>query len=236
LNYLGDKGFLKDLASHRRILQEKISPKVPWKWDETASKAVQKCKGICKELPRLYLAKACDLLILNTDASKETWGAVLQVVPNAYEEFKNLRQKPKNSEVQSRTANISGEFQIDPKISEVKSFLINAVKHNGLRLSKWVSGTFSKAQMNYTVHEKETLALINALKKFKIDLLPVTFIFQTDSTYTKDFVKYKVQNQYNQGRLLRWSLEAQQFNFVALHIQGKDNSLADTLTREWKRS
>lgn len=46
----------------------------------------------------------------------------------------------------------------------------------------------SKPRKNYTVHEKETLAFINALEKFRIDLQPVKFIYQTDSLYTKDGV------------------------------------------------
>lgn len=99
--------------------------------------------------------------------------------------------------------------------------------------SKWTSGTFKSAEVKYTVHEKETLA-IKALEKFRIDFLPVKFIYQTDCSYTRDFVKYKLKEGYNKGRLLQWSHKAQEFDFIAVHIKGEHNYLANTLTREWK--
>ncbi|GKD38932.1 reverse transcriptase [Tanacetum coccineum] len=39
------------------------------------------------------------------------------------------------------------------------------------KLCKYISGTFSQAEKNYSTHEKETLACLRTLKKWKIDLL-----------------------------------------------------------------
>lgn len=249
LTYIGEKGFIKNLAKERELLQKMISEKVPWKWTTECTQAVQMMKDECKQLPKLYLAKTSDLLILNTDASQDTWGAILQAIPNAYEEFnkfitnnkpsdvKTFLQRYKGLDAKSTKANSDKPSDVKTLLQRHKGLDAKSIKANSdnLRLSKWSSGTFKQAEKNYTVHEKEVLAFIKALEKFRLDLQPVKFIFQTDSLYTKDFVKYKIKEGYNKGRLLRWSLKAQQFDFVSIHIEGKNNYLADTLTREWSQ-
>nr|WPF45145.1 replicase [Hibiscus soymovirus] len=242
LTYIGEKGFIKDLARDREILQKMISEKIPWKWDERRTLAVQKLKALCSQLPKLYLAKPDDLLILNTDASKDSWGAILQAIPNAYEEFNKFIRSNKPSEVKLFLQRYQrfGKQRLAPH-NDNYSFSkerFDSLSKAGIiyKLCKWSSGTFKSAEKNYTVHEKEVLALVRALEKFRIDLQPVKFIFQTDSTYTKDFINYKLKEGYNKGRILRWSLKVQQFDFVSLYIPGKQNHLADTLTREWSPS
>ena len=173
-------------------------------------------------------------------------------IPNAYTEFKTFIANNKPSQVKSwlrkyergldTASKINEESEIN-ETSESNDSIYNDDTVNSVSLSrasksvlisKWASGTFKPAEVNYTVHEKETLSFIKALEKFRIDLQPVTFIYQTDSSYTKDFLKYKEKESYNKGRLLRWSLKAQQFSFIPIHIKGEENFLADTLTREWK--
>ena len=55
--------------------------------------------------------------------------------------------------------------------------LINSkrVKKPIEKLCRYISGTFSKAQLNYPVHEKELYAALKTLKKWRIDLLPKEF-------------------------------------------------------------
>ncbi|PWA62078.1 Enzymatic polyprotein [Artemisia annua] len=51
------------------------------------------------------------------------------------------------------------------------------------KLCKYTSGTFKPAEINYTVHEKEVLAIIRTLNKWKMELLPTRFELRTDSKY-----------------------------------------------------
>ncbi|PKH99002.1 hypothetical protein CRG98_049682, partial [Punica granatum] len=103
------------------------------------------------------------------------------------------------------------------------------------RLCKYVCGSFSKAEQNYTTHERELLAVIKTLKKWRVELLPRKFILRTDSSYVTRFRHLKGFKQgYSQGRLIRWQLELEPYTFVEQHIKGSQNFLPDTLTREWK--
>ena len=47
--------------------------------------------------------------------------------------------------------------------------------------------TFKGAQLNYPVHEKEMLAIIRALTKWRVDLLGVPFLVYTDHKTLENF-------------------------------------------------
>ncbi|PKI64056.1 hypothetical protein CRG98_015588 [Punica granatum] len=86
------------------------------------------------------------------------------------------------------------------------------------RLCKYVCGSFSKTEQNYTTHERELLAVIKTLKKWRVELLPRKFILRTDSSYVTRFRHLKGFKQgYNQGRLIRWQLELEPYTFVEQH-------------------
>ena len=93
----------------------------------------------------------------------------------------------------------------------------------------YFSRKFNKNQRNYSTIEKECLALILALQHFEIYVtassLPI--IVFTDHNPLKFIHKMKDKNQ----RLLRWSLTLQGYNLDIRHIKGKDNLIADCLSR-----
>ena len=93
----------------------------------------------------------------------------------------------------------------------------------------YFSRKFNKNQRNYSTIEKECLSLILALQHFEIYVtassLPI--IVFTDHNPLKFIHKMKDKNQ----RLLRWSLTLQGFNLDIRHIKGKDNLIADCLSR-----
>jgi len=49
------------------------------------------------------------------------------------------------------------------------------------------SMTFKNAELNYPVHEKELLAIIRALKKWRVDLLGSLFFIYTDNKTLENF-------------------------------------------------
>ena len=103
-------------------------------------------------------------------------------------------------------------------------------------LCRYISGTFTPTEQRYTTHEKETLAAIKSLKKWKIDLLPKEFTLRTDSSYLTGFIRYNLKVDYNHGRLVRWQLFLLQYPIKIEYIKGDKNVIADTLTREWSSS
>ncbi|XP_053294792.1 uncharacterized protein LOC128455141 [Pleuronectes platessa] len=91
------------------------------------------------------------------------------------------------------------------------------------------SRKFNKHQYNYSVIEKEALALVWALQHFDVyvgsGLSPLT-VFTDHNPLT--FLK-SLQNP-NQ-RLMRWALFLQPYNLDIRHIKGTDNVMADALSR-----
>ena len=102
-------------------------------------------------------------------------------------------------------------------------------------MCRYISGTFSKAQLNYPVHEKELYAALKTLKKWRIDLLPKKFTLRTDSTYVTGFLRNNLQVNFKQERLVRWQLEFSQFPVKIEYLKGEQNFIADSLIREWKQ-
>ncbi|XP_065894244.1 uncharacterized protein [Dysidea avara] len=93
----------------------------------------------------------------------------------------------------------------------------------------YFSYKFNKHQVNYSTTEKETLALLLALQHFDVYLgttiAPVEVY--TDHNPLVFIEKMKNKNQ----RLLRWSLAFQEYNLKIRHIKGRDNVIADALSR-----
>ena len=93
----------------------------------------------------------------------------------------------------------------------------------------YFSKKFLKHQKNYSTVEKETLALLLALTHFDVYLgsTPFTIKVYTDHNLLTFIHRMKNKNQ----RLLRWSLALQEYDLLIKHIAGRDNVVADTLSR-----
>lgn len=90
------------------------------------------------------------------------------------------------------------------------------------------SQKFDKHQRNYSVIEKELLGLILALKHFDfyINGSPYPIDILTDHNPLVFLSRVK-QNQ----RIIRWSLFLQAYNLNVVYLPGKQNVVADTLSR-----
>lgn len=83
------------------------------------------------------------------------------------------------------------------------------------------------AELNYPVHEKELLAIVRALKKWRVDLIGVPFQVFTDHRTLENFDKQKNLSR----RQARWQEQLAQYNFTITYIEGERNSPADTMSR-----
>ena len=93
----------------------------------------------------------------------------------------------------------------------------------------YFSRKFNKNQRNYSTVEKECLALILALQHFEVYVTSSSFPIIVYSDHNPLVFLHKLRSK-NQ-RLLRWSLMLQEFNIIVKHIRGKDNLIADCLSR-----
>ena len=68
--------YIKKLAEMGKPLQIKLKKDTPWIWKESDTTYVDKTKKQVKDLPILYHLGPEDHMIIETETSKEFWGAV----------------------------------------------------------------------------------------------------------------------------------------------------------------
>ncbi|GFV92858.1 transposon Tf2-6 polyprotein [Trichonephila clavipes] len=91
----------------------------------------------------------------------------------------------------------------------------------------FASRTLNKAERNYTVTERECLAVIWALNKFKTYFGPLPVKVITDHAALT-----KLTNGKNlSSRMIRWALKLSEFNIEWEHRPGVQNVVADLLSR-----
>nr|GEV15741.1 reverse transcriptase domain-containing protein [Tanacetum cinerariifolium] len=91
----------------------------------------------------------------------------------------------------------------------------------------YASKTMAEAESNYTITEKEMLAVVYALKKFWSYLIMNKSIVYTDHST----LKYLFAKKYSKARLLCWVLLLQEFTFKVIDTKGTENLAADHLSR-----
>ena len=79
----------------------------------------------------------------------------------------------------------------------------------------------------YSTVEKECLAIRLGVQAFRVYLLGRPFTIQTDHRSLEWLDRLKESN----GRLTRWSLSLQPFQFTVLYRKGRCNGNADALSR-----
>lgn len=91
----------------------------------------------------------------------------------------------------------------------------------------YVSRKLLDRERNYSIIERECLAVVFTVCAFEKYLLLTEFIIQTDHKPLSFMKANKAKN----SRLMRWALCLQQFNFQIVPISGTENVHADVLSR-----
>jgi uncharacterized membrane protein len=91
------------------------------------------------------------------------------------------------------------------------------------------SRKMAPAEINYEIHDKELLAIVDAFKQWRRYLeSPVdTVLIYTDHKNLEYFMTTKVLNR----RQARWAQELAEFNFKIIYRQGSSNGKPDALSR-----
>ena len=89
----------------------------------------------------------------------------------------------------------------------------------------FMSKFFKDEQLNWSVPEKECLAIIFALRKWNYLLSDIYFQLHTDHA------NLVFLNSGHSSKVERWKLEIQQFDVGWNHISGETNVVADALSR-----
>ncbi|KAM2960453.1 hypothetical protein FF1_030149 [Malus domestica] len=91
----------------------------------------------------------------------------------------------------------------------------------------YASRTLNDAQLNYSTTEKELLAIVFALEKFRSYLVGSKVIVFSDHAA----LRYLMTKKDAKPRLIRWILLLQEFDLEILDKKGSDNVVADHLSR-----
>ncbi|GFS91050.1 retrovirus-related Pol polyprotein from transposon 297 [Trichonephila clavipes] len=91
----------------------------------------------------------------------------------------------------------------------------------------YMSRKTSETERKYTSYELEVLAIIEALKKFKVYILGMPFKIITDcNAFTKTMSKKDLNT-----RIARWALNLQDYDYTILHRSGSQMAHVDALSR-----
>lgn len=108
-------------------------------------------------------------------------------------------------------------------VGDVLGQCINKILH----VIYYASMTLNDAQLNYTTTEKELLAVIFALEKFRQYLIGSHTTVYTDHSA----LRYLFAKKDAKSRLIRWIILLQEFDLTIKDKKGSDNVIADHLSR-----
>ena len=91
----------------------------------------------------------------------------------------------------------------------------------------YASKKHTAAETNHSTLEKECLAIVWDIMNFQLYFAGKPFILQTDHQPLAYINKTKYQND----RVMRWALVLQGYDYIVQDIPGKDNVVADYVSR-----
>jgi hypothetical protein len=98
-----------------------------------------------------------------------------------------------------------------------------------LRPVAFYSRKFTAPELNYTVFDKELLAIVECLKHWRPYLVNSPHVIQIHSDH-KNLVYFRTM-RHLKPRHARWSEFLSEFNFLLTHLPGRINSVPDALSR-----
>lgn len=105
--------------------------------------------------------------------------------------------------------------------------ILGQLQNGGERVVAYWSRQLKSAERNYSTIERESLAAVSAIKEFYPYLYGRSFTLVTDHN---PLTSLKNLHDFG-GRLTRWSLFLQQFNFTFMYKRGSAHTNADCLSR-----
>ena len=127
--------------------------------------------------------------------------------------------------------NLSYEIEVDVSNCEIKEVLLQIDENNKKRLIVYYSWKMIERKQNYDIQDKELLAIVNALKTWKVQLKNAKHQVQKMSNH-KNLTYFQITKVLNQ-RQARWAKEFVTYNFRIIHCKKSDNVRTNALSRRF---
>ena len=155
------------------------------------------------------------------EPNKVRWGESQKI---AFETLKNLLVKSPILHL----PDLSKQFILRTDASDIGMAAVLMQEFNDDKFPvAYASKKLSACQRNYSVIERECLAIVWAVGKFEPYLYGSQFSIETDHQPRKCVKRSKVAN----GRIMRWALALQPYKYHIKVIKGSENVGADFLSR-----
>jgi hypothetical protein len=218
--------FLGHIVSDRTVKPDKERIEAILKYPAPKNqRQLRKFLGVCNFHQQFIIRYAFyiePLLMLLRKGHKWKWTADLQIA------FETLRSKFAES-IFLMHPDESKEWIINTDASgkAIGSVLMQQDENGGVNIVSTASRVLNQTEQRYTTCEKELLAIVYAVQRFKIYIYGRKVILYTDNKAITFLQKCVITS----NRVARWMTELQQFDLEIRHIKGINNHLADVLSR-----
>lgn len=182
-----------------------------------STKKLQRVLG-CINWYRPYLPNLSKKLVPITNKLKQkkiTWTKEDQDIIS--EIFRDINNKPI-----LRFPDFSKPFVLE---TDASNLAIGAILKQEKQMIDCFSQKLNNTQINYSVMEKELLAILKGLEHFRNIVLGSKIIIFTDNSNILS------NNLAQTPRIKRWKFLLNEYDFELTHIKGKTNKTADSLSR-----
>lgn len=118
-------------------------------------------------------------------------------------------------------------IQCDSSYYGIGGCLFQKSPQGECQIIAFCSRTLKGAELNYGITEKEALAVLYCLRQWRVFVLGTKVTVITDHKSLIFLKKCRLMN----SRLTRWTLYLQEYDLEIVHCAGKDNVVADVLSR-----
>ena len=208
-----------------KMEQEKIKVVKEWK-TPTKIKDVESFLGFTNFYRRFIHNFSHTARPLNKLKGKKEW----KWEKKHQEAFNELKEKITSQPALSLPKR-EGKFRVETDTSEHAIGGVLSQDQDGKwRPIAFLSRKMQAAERNYEIYDKELLAIVEALAKWRQYLLDAAEPFEVWTDH-KNLKYFREPHKLN-GRQARWYLKLQNYDFTLKHILGKTNTKADILS--WK--
>ena len=175
----------------------------------------------------LFIPNCSDLTAPLTDLLKKDVKEPIQWTPAAQSAFETLKSCLMNNPI-LKLPNPTVTFALRTAASSVGLGAVQLQYHDDIPFRvRYASRKLSKPEQNYSTIERECLAIVHGVEKFRHYLTGKEFYIEVDHKPLLYISKMKATN----SRLMRWAILLQAYRFRLVYIPGSYNVGADFLSR-----